>query len=128
MSVSLDNIFSIDPEQEVDKICTKIREVMRTQLKKRGLVVGISGGVDSGVCAALCVEALGKNKVFGLLMPEQDSSSASVSLGEELVEHLGIEYMTEDIAPTLEAIGCYRWRDDAIRSVFRITMVPGKTR
>jgi len=118
MSVSLDNVLSINPEKEVDMICRKIREVMRTKLKKRGLVVGVSGGVDSGVCAALCVRALGKNKVFGLLMPETDSSSASVSLGVELVEHLGLEYMTEDIAPTLDAIGCYRWRDDAIRSVF----------
>jgi NAD+ synthase len=118
MSVSLDNVLSIDTEKEVDIICNKIREIMRTQLKKRGLVVGISGGVDSGVCAALCVKALGKNKVFGLLMPEEDSSSTSVSLGLELVGHLGIDYMTEDIAPTLDAIGCYRWRDDAIRSVF----------
>ncbi|NOX93249.1 MAG: NAD(+) synthase [Gammaproteobacteria bacterium] len=118
MSVSLEDALSIDPEKEVERICHGIRQVMRTRLKKRGLVIAISGGVDSGVCAALCARALGKNKVFGLLLPEQDSSSQSVTLGRELAEHLDIEYVVEDIAPTLEAIGCYRWRDDAIRSVF----------
>ena len=118
MSILLDNVLAIDPQKEVDKICSKIREIMRSRLKKRGLVIAISGGVDSGVCAALCVKALGKNKVFGLLLPEQDSSSESLSLGKELAEHLGIKYLTEDIAPTLEAIGCYRWRDDAIKSLF----------
>lgn len=118
MSVSLDSVLSIDPEKEVEMICSSIRQSMRSRLKKRGLVIAISGGVDSGVCAALCVKALGKNKVFGLLLPEQDSSSESVKLGKELAEHLGIDYLIEDIAPTLEAIGCYRWRDDAIKSVF----------
>ena len=118
MSVSLDNVLSIDPQKEVDMICSEIRQTMRSRLKKRGLVIAISGGVDSGVCAALCVKALGKNKVFGLLLPEQDSSSESLSLGEELAEHLGIEYVIENIAPTLEAIGCYRWRDEAINSIY----------
>jgi NAD+ synthase len=78
----------------------------------------MSGGIDSSVCAALAVKALGPDKVFGLLMPERDSSSESVTKGKLLAEHLGIRHTIEDIAPTLEAIGCYRWRDEAIRSVF----------
>jgi NAD+ synthase len=81
-------------------------------------VVGVSGGIDSSVCAALAVEAVGKQRVLALLMPERDSSSGSVSRGRLLAEHLGIEALEEDIAPTLEAIGCYRWRDEAIRHVF----------
>jgi len=118
MNFSLDNVLSIDPQIEVDRICTKIRQTMRSRLKKRGLVIAISGGVDSGVCAALCVKALGVKKVFGLLLPEHDSSSESLTLGIELAEHLGIDYAIEDIAPTLESIGCYRWRDDAIKSIY----------
>jgi len=78
----------------------------------------MSGGIDSSVCAALAVKALGPDKVFGLLMPERDSSSESVVKGKLLAEHLGIRHTVEDIAPTLEAIGCYRWRDDAIRAVY----------
>lgn len=118
MSIRLDQVLSINPEKEVNKICSGIRQIMKSQLKKRGLVIAISGGVDSGVCAALCVKALGKNKVLGLLLPEHDSSSESAALGKELAEHLGIEYITENIASTLESIGCYRWRDDAIKSVY----------
>jgi len=118
MKTSLHNALDFDPEVEVEAICNEIRNLMRTKLKKRGLIIAISGGVDSGVCAALCVKALGKNKVFGLLLPETDSSSKSVTLGKELAEHLGIDYDIEDIAPTLKAIGCYRWRDDAIKSIY----------
>ena len=118
MNISLDKALELDPQKETDNICNEIRNLMRTKLKKRGLVVAISGGVDSGVCAALAVKALGKNKVFGPLLPETDSSSESLTRGKELAEHLGIQYAIENIAPTLDAIGCYKWRDDAIRSIF----------
>ena len=112
------NVLKINEQKEIDKITVSIRDSLRHKLNRRGLVIAISGGVDSAVCAALCVEALGKNKVFGLLMPETDSSSASVTLGKKLADQLGIKYLIEDIAPTLDAIGCYKWRDDAIRSIF----------
>jgi len=118
MSISLEKVLDINPGEEVERICSEIRNLLRTKLKKRGLIIAISGGVDSGVCAALCVKALGKNKVFGLLLPETDSSSESLTRGKALAEHLGIEYAIEDISPTLEAIGCYKWRDDAIKKVF----------
>jgi len=78
----------------------------------------MSGGIDSSVCAALSVRALGADRVYGLLLPEQDSSGGSVTRGRLLAEHLGIRYELFDIAPTLEAIGCYRWRDEAISRVF----------
>jgi NAD+ synthase len=64
------------------------------------------------------VKALGQKKVFGLLLPEVDSSGFSKSRGQLLAQHLGIDFLIEDIGPTLEAIGCYRWRDEAIRRVF----------
>jgi NAD+ synthase len=111
-------VLAIDAEREVERIGSAIKDMLRLRLHRRGLVVAISGGVDSGVCAALCVEALGPNKVFGLLLPERDSSSDSVRLGKQLVDKLGIEHAVENIAPTLEAIGCYRWRDEAIRRIF----------
>jgi NAD+ synthase len=78
----------------------------------------MSGGIDSSVSAALSVRALGAERVYGLLLPERDSSGGSVTRGRMLAEHLGIRHELFDIAPTLEAIGCYRWRDDAIRQVF----------
>jgi NAD+ synthase len=85
---------------------------------KRGVVLGLSGGVDSSVCAALAVRALGPKKVFGLLMPERDSSAGSADKGQLVAEQLGIAFQLENIGPTVEAIGCYRWRDEAMRAVF----------
>ncbi len=111
-------ILDFDKDAEVAKISDRIRQLLRDHLRRRGLVIAMSGGIDSSVCAALAVRAVGAGKVFGLLMPERDSSSESVIKGKVLAEHLGIQYTIEDIAPPLEAIGCYRWRDEAIRVVF----------
>lgn len=114
----IDTLLDFDRDAEINRITSKIRELMRLHLKRRGLVVAMSGGIDSSVCAALAVRALGPDKVFGLLMPERDSSSDSSIKGRLLAEHLGIRHAVEDIAPALDAIGCYRWRDEAIRTVF----------
>ncbi len=111
-------VLDIDLGDEVEKIAARLREILRMDLHRRGLVVAMSGGIDSSVCAALAVEALGKSKVFGILMPEKDSSSNSLKRGKLLAEHLGIEFEEHDILPTLESIGCYRWRDAAIKKVF----------
>ena len=88
------------------------------RLGRRGVVVAISGGVDSSVCAALAARAFGRPRVLGLLLPERDSSSASTTLGRQVASQLNIDYLVEDIAPTLETIGCYRRRDAAIRKMF----------
>jgi len=112
------NVLSIDLDAEVNRIGERLREILRKNLNRRGLVVAMSGGIDSSVCAALAVEALGPKKVFGLLLPEVDSSEFSKSRGQLLAEHLGIDFLVKDIGPALEAIGCYRWRDEAIRRIF----------
>jgi len=114
----INDILKFDESGEIDKITERIREILRTYLKRRDLIVAMSGGIDSSVSAALCVKALGQKKVFGLLLPETDSSSKSTSRGKILADHLSIEYLTVDIAKTLEAIGCYKWRDDAIKDIF----------
>ncbi|MGF1761409.1 NAD(+) synthase [Photobacterium sagamiensis] len=103
---------------EVDKIIEQLRLNLRNNLHKRGYVIGLSGGIDSSVCAALAVKAVGPNKVFALLLPEKDSSGNSTLRGKMVAEQLGIEYELFDIAPTLEAIGCYNQRDQAIRRIF----------
>jgi len=122
MNNTVENLLSkytqLDYSAEVERISTYIKETLRTSLHRRGLVVAISGGIDSSVCAALAVQALGPKRVYGILMPETDSSSISLERGTALAEHLGIEYCVQNIAPALEAMGCYKWRDDAIRSTF----------
>jgi len=110
--------LDFDVARAAERIPQKMREIVSTTLLRRGCVVAVSGGIDSSVCAALATLAMGKEKMFALLLPERDSSPRSKELGVQLCEHLGIPYEVKDIASTLEAIGCYRWRDDAIRSVF----------
>lgn len=111
-------VLALDAEAEVARIGDWMVDTLATGLRKRGVVVAVSGGVDSGVCAALAVKALGPRKVFGLLLPERDSSGQSAQRGREVCEALGIAYELVDIAPALEALGCYARRDAAIRSLF----------
>jgi len=110
--------LGIDLADATERILRKMREIVPSILLRRGCVVAVSGGIDSSVCAALSTLAMGKGKMFALVLPERDSSPRSKELGVQLCEHLGIPYEVKDIASTLEAIGCYQWRDDAIRSVF----------
>jgi NAD+ synthase len=118
VTVDLRRALALDHAAEVEKITSRLRSVLRDHLRCRGLVVAMSGGIDSSVSAALAVRALGKDRVFGLLLPERDSSSGSTVRGRQLAEHLGVEHLSVDIAPALEALGCYRWRDEAITAVF----------
>jgi len=111
-------ILNLDCAAEADRIAKWMVDTVATQLHRRGVVVAMSGGIDSSACAALAVHALGAKKVFGLLLPERDSSSFSLRRGRLLAEHLGIAYEVHDIAPALEGLGCYRQRDEAIRRVF----------
>lgn len=112
------DVLAIDLEREADAIAAALRDKVTKVLLRRGLVVGVSGGIDSSTTLGLAVRAFGPRRVFGLLMPERDSSSASVELGTELCEHLGVDFVVENIQPTLAAIGCYRRYDEAIRRVF----------
>lgn len=108
-------VLDIDYGADADEIGERIRELLTRVLRKRGLVVAISGGIDSSVCAALAVRAIGSERVQALILPEKDSSGHSAVRGRALAEHLKMPVLTVDIAPTLEAIGCYRWRDEAVR-------------
>jgi NAD+ synthase len=118
-----DNLIPTEPlalncEAEVARIASWMRELLSHTLQRRGVVVAISGGVDSAVCAALAVRALGPRRVFGVLLPEFDSSPDSTARGTEVAQHLGIDFEVQPIGPALQAIGCYRWRDEAIAAVF----------
>ncbi|MBL8324560.1 MAG: NAD(+) synthase [Rubrivivax sp.] len=111
-------VFAFDELAEADRIAAWLREALARRLHRRGLVVALSGGIDSSVSAALAVRALGADKVFGLLMPERDSSDSSTERGRTLAAHLGIAHEVFDISPALQALGCYARRDEAIRRVF----------
>jgi NAD+ synthase len=111
------DVLQIDAAHVADRIETRIRESIFEQLKRKGAVLGLSGGIDSSVAAALCVRALGRDRVLGLLMPEADSGEDTSRLAHLLADFLGIRTVTEDITPILRAAGCYQRRDEAIRLV-----------
>lgn len=110
-------VLNLDVERVVPELEAAIREIVLRRLHRKGVVVGLSGGIDSSVTAALCVRALGKDKVFGVMMPESESSGESLQLARQLIDTLEIASVVDDIALTLQAIGCYRLRDEAIRKV-----------
>jgi NAD+ synthase len=80
-------------------------------------VIAVSGGIDSSVVAALCVRALGPQRVVALMLPERDSSPDALRLATVLADHLGIERVVEDTEPALAALGCYDRQLQAIRMV-----------
>jgi NAD+ synthase len=112
------DVLKLDAAATCTRIELAIREQVRERLRRRGAVVGMSGGVDSSVVAALCARALGRDRVQALFMPERDSSDDALRLGRMVAEQLGIPTKVENIAPTLAAIGCYDRQNEAIRTVF----------
>jgi NAD+ synthase len=111
------DVLQIDAAHVATRIEARMRESIFEQLKRKGAVLGLSGGIDSSVAAALCVRALGRDRVLGLLMPEADSGEDTSRLAQLLADFLGIRTVTEDITPILQTAGCYQRRDEAIRLV-----------
>ena len=109
--------LQLDPVAATARIADALRHQVGEVLGRRGLVVAMSGGIDSSVCAALAVQAVGPRRVFGLFLPERESDPASLTLARDWAVQLGIDMAVEDIAPVLEGCGCYRRRDEAIRRV-----------
>lgn len=110
-------VLCIDAKEETERIITGIRNALRVELKRRGLVLGLSGGIDSSVTAALAVRALGKEKVFALEMPELHSSKETVDHSRSIIESLGIASARMDISSILDATGAYRNYENAVKMV-----------
>lgn len=82
--------------KSVKESCVKwIREWFEENGDGCNAIIGISGGKDSSVVAALCVEALGRERVFGVMMPDGDQ--ADIDDAKKLIEHLGIDYICVNI-------------------------------
>lgn len=109
--------LKLNPAKETESIGNFLRTALTRTLRRRGLVVGISGGIDSAVTAALAVRALGPERVFCLLMPERESSADTLALSRSLAQHLGTRFEIEDITSTLEAVGFYRRYREAVQKV-----------
>ena len=108
--------LKFDPEQETGRIRQLLRDTA-VDFKRRGYVLGVSGGIDSSVTLALCVQAVGKERVMTLQMPELHSSSDTLPLSKLVIDHFGVKSVHEDITQILDAVRFYKRYGDAIRLV-----------
>lgn len=110
-------VLRLDAEAEVRRIVEVLQDQILRRLRRRGAVLGVSGGIDSSVSLALCARAMGPERVLALMMPEADSDPESMRLGRFVADTYGVQSIVEDIAPALKASGCYARRNLFIRSV-----------
>ncbi|MFO0865273.1 MAG: NAD(+) synthase [Gemmataceae bacterium] len=110
-------ILAFDRDAAVEQITRALKEQVVKKLRRRGIVLGLSGGIDSTVCAALAARAIGPDRVLGVLMPEAHSADESLHLGQLAADHLGIRTVVEVITPALEGVGCYQRQTQAIQRV-----------
>ncbi|MBS2211510.1 NAD(+) synthase [Carboxylicivirga mesophila] len=106
-----------DTQNTIDSIVAKLKEDVIKVLRRRGGVVGISGGIDSSVTLALAVKAFGAKNVLGVMLPEKDSSDDSKALALKLADKFGVRVVEENISGALEGFGCYQRRDEAVKRV-----------
>lgn len=107
MKNNLKNLLKINAQTEKKKIIQFIKKNIK-QLNKDGVIIGLSGGLDSSTCAYLLVEALGKKKVLGLILPERDSAKINMEHARMVAKNLGIKTIEIDISETLKKIGVYK--------------------
>jgi NAD+ synthase len=112
------NSILINPKEEVDNIVKSIRYAFQYILKKRGAVIGVSGGIDSSVALALTAMALGNTKVLAVMLPEKESTGDNIVFVEKLLKKVNVECVTEDITGALNGLGCYQRRDKAVKELF----------
>ncbi len=116
MNFNID-ILKVNAEEEIERISSFIKQ-QAASMKRNGVVVGLSGGIDSALAAALSVKAVGADKVLGVILPEKESNPVSAEYAARHAEELGINTETIDITPVLEKFGTYEKRDAVIKSVF----------
>ncbi len=112
------HVLDIDAEAESERIVQQIRQTILQAYKRRGVVVGVSGGIDSSTVLALAVRALGSDRVVAFTMPERESSGESEQLARELAAQYGVELIKEDLTAILTAAHCYERRDTAVKQIY----------
>ena len=113
------NILDI---QNTGSVETELQNFIKDQIfdkfKRKGAVIGISGGIDSALTCTLCARAIGKDNVLGVLMPEKDSNPKSAIYARNLCERLGVRFVTIDITDILDSFNVYNTREQIIKKYF----------
>lgn len=112
------DVLNINCAAESQRIERFIREQVFQSFRKKGIVIGISGGIDSAVVATLSVRAIGADRVIGLILPERESNPISAQYAEHLATTLGIRWEKVAITPMLESFGVYARREAIVKKYF----------
>ncbi|MCX7918284.1 MAG: NAD(+) synthase [bacterium] len=95
----------------VAEVCSQLEQFIHQQVQqanRAGVVVGLSGGLDSAVVAGLCVRSLGKTRVFALILPERHTPRSAVVHAKQFAIQLGIAYKIIRLTQPLRKLGIYR--------------------
>lgn len=110
-------VLKINPEEETEKVSNFVTNQVKKTYRRSGVIVGLSGGVDSAVMASIAVRAMGKDRVTALILPEKESNPISRDYALKQAEELDIEFKEIDITSTVDSVGGYKWRDEYIKSL-----------
>ena len=116
MSFTLE-VLRIDPQEELRRLCDFIQECLRVVFRRKGVIVGLSGGIDSACMASIAVRALGKEHVVGLILPERESNPVSSQYATAHAQELGIRFREIDISATVDSVAGYSERDEFVKTL-----------
>ena len=105
-------------EKTISSIENFVNEEISKKFQKHGAVIGISGGIDSAVMAAICAKSIDPKQVLGIIMPEKESDPTSQILAKKVAEQFQIETKVIDITSILESFGVYSIKEQIVKEKF----------
>ena len=105
-------------ENKINEITNFIKNEVFEIYQKKGVAVGLSGGIDSAITAALCTKSIGSEKILGLILPEKESDVNSKNLALQIAEKYNIETKSIDITNILESFGVYENKEKIVKQKF----------
>lgn len=111
------DILKINAADETEKVCAFVETQVKSEFRRSGIVLGLSGGIDSAVMAELAVRSVGRDNVYGFVLPEKESNPVSSIYAGNHAEKLGIECRQIDITPSVESVVSYSARDEFIQKL-----------
>jgi len=111
-------VIKVDPKYEAEVVQDFLKTEVKSVPKRDGIIVGVSGGIDSAVVASLSVAAVGRENVLGLILPEKESNPISAEYAKLIINKLGIRYQTVELSDAVGSYDAYKNRDAIIKGIF----------